>query len=334
MVMGMVLILTPMATAVTIETVPVGNPGNAGEWSGESYGGHGPDRICGAVSYEFNMGTYEVTAGQYCEFLNAVAVTDTYGLYNTNMNYDLNPSMWGCNIKRSGTPGNYQYSVSSDWANRPVNYVSWGDAARFVNWLHNGQPTGAQDLTTTEEGSYCLNGAMTDEELIAVIRKGNATWVIPTEDEWYKAAYHKNDGVTSNYFDYPTGSDAVPGNGSIPDNGNNATFWDPIRGRTIGAPYYRTPSGEHENSDSPYGTFDQGGNVQEWTETILWAGNRGIKGGSFNAPVDRLLAARRGSVLPSGESDTSGFRVAEVPEPASLVILGFSGLGILLRRHK
>jgi formylglycine-generating enzyme required for sulfatase activity len=43
--------------------------------------------------------------------------------------------------------------VVADWADRPVNYVSWGDAARFANWLHNGQPSGAQDLTTTEEGA-------------------------------------------------------------------------------------------------------------------------------------------------------------------------------------
>ena len=41
------------------------------------------DRICGSVGYNYNIGKYEVTAGQYTEFLNAVARTDTYGLYNT-----------------------------------------------------------------------------------------------------------------------------------------------------------------------------------------------------------------------------------------------------------
>ena len=69
----------------SLETVPVGDVGNAGEWSGESYGGYGKNRICGSVSYEYNIGKYEVTAGQYTEFLNAVAKTDTYGLYNTSM---------------------------------------------------------------------------------------------------------------------------------------------------------------------------------------------------------------------------------------------------------
>lgn len=49
---------------VNIETLPVGNPGNAGEWSGADYGSYSPDRICGAVDYEYRIGKYEVTAGQ------------------------------------------------------------------------------------------------------------------------------------------------------------------------------------------------------------------------------------------------------------------------------
>ena len=126
------------AGAIIIDTVTVGNPGNAGELSGEGVGGWGPDRICGAVDYVYNIGKFEVTAGQYTEFLNAVAAADTYGLYSENM--------WGmsrgCKIQRQGTPGSYAYSVAGDWADRPVNYVSWGDAARFANWMHNGQPTG------------------------------------------------------------------------------------------------------------------------------------------------------------------------------------------------
>jgi hypothetical protein len=99
---------------------------------------------------------------------------------------------------------------------------------------------------------------MSDAELMAITREPDATWVIPSEDEWYKAAYHYNDGVTGNYFDYPTSSDTVPSNQLMnPDLGNNATFYD--GSYTIGSPYWRTEIGAHENSDSPYGTFDQGG---------------------------------------------------------------------------
>jgi len=168
-----VLMIGSAAQAVIIETVPVGNPGNAGELSGSGAGGGGPDRVVAAVGYEYNIGKYEVTAGQYTEFLNKVAATDTYGLYNTSIWSDS----LGCQIQRSGSSGSYTYSVVGDWANRPVNYVSWGDAARFANWLHNTQATGAQDASTTEDGAYFLNGATgvpganIDAALLAVSRE-------------------------------------------------------------------------------------------------------------------------------------------------------------------
>ena len=89
----------------SLETVPVGNPGNAGELSGASAGGYGDDAIVGAVAYEYNIGKYEVTAGQYTEFLNAVATADPYGLYDD--------WMWssprGCKIERAGSSGSYTY---------------------------------------------------------------------------------------------------------------------------------------------------------------------------------------------------------------------------------
>ena len=93
-------LLAGTAGALTMETVPVGNPGNAGELSGAGAGGYGPDRICGAVGYTYQIAKYEVTPGQYTEFLNAVAKTDTYGLYNADM-ADTSDIQRGCNIRRS-----------------------------------------------------------------------------------------------------------------------------------------------------------------------------------------------------------------------------------------
>ena len=106
-------LLTAPALPVGIETVQVGNPGNAGELSGNGAGGYGPDRICGAVDYVYNIGKFEVTAGQYTEFLNAVAATDTYGLYQEQMDLGLHPDDMGCNIERSGSPGGYTYTVDA-----------------------------------------------------------------------------------------------------------------------------------------------------------------------------------------------------------------------------
>ena len=316
------LLTGPIAYATDIQTVIIGNPGNAGELSGVGVsGGYGPDRVCGAVNYVYAIGKFETTAAQYTDFLNAVARTDTYGLFNQSMFSDS----YGCHIQRSGTAGNYTYSVAADWADRPVNYVNWGDAARFTNWLHNGQPTGAQDLTTTEDGSYYLNGARTMNELLSVTREPDATWVIPSEDEWYKAAYHCNDGATGNYHRYPTGSDDVPNNGNPEgDTGNSANYYD--GDHTIGAPYWRTDAGYFSLSGSPYATFDQGGNVWEWNEAVLTGSQgtvRGLRGGSYiDIPNDFLNAACRFDYgRPTHDSMDSGFRVALVPEPGSLLLL-------------
>ncbi len=136
--------------------------------------------------------------------------------------------------------------------------------------------------------------------------------------------------MTGNYYDSPTSSDSVPGcvlnNGllswaGIPfaeggtDPGNYATYDGDGGIDGIGSPYYRTVVGEWENSASPYGTFDQGGNVEEWNEAILGGLFRGIRGGRYSFNLTSLHAARRpyGGTLPSDESSGMGFRVVEVP---------------------
>ena len=305
LVLSLCATATPVSATVVVETVTVGNPGNADDTHYAGYGG---------VGYVYRIGKYEITAAQYTDFLNAVAATDTYDLYHEGMwSYPT-----GCKIERTGSPGSYIYSVAGDRANRPVNVISWGDAARFCNWLHNGQLTGPQGPGTTEDGSYFLNGASTDAGLLSVARQPDATWVIPQQDEWYKAAYHKNDGVTGNYFDYETSSDIRPSNDLItPDPGNNANFWDHVAADyTIGGPYWRTEVGEFENSGSPYGTFDQAGNVYEWIEDKVRDDARGWRGGEYGSSGSLGAASSAfyvGGLSPTTERPGVGFRVAEVP---------------------
>jgi streptogramin lyase len=232
---------------------------------------------------------------------------------------DIYPLL-GCKIQRSGSSGSYTYSVASDWANRPVNFVNWGDAARFCNWLTNSQPTGSQNLSTTEDGSYYLNGAISDTELLSVTRKANARYVIPSEDEWYKAAYYKGGGINAGYWDYPTGTDSVPSNDlTNPDPGNNANFRTDSDDWTIGNPYYRTEVGAFENSESPYGTFDQGGNVWEWNEAVLYDLYRGLRGAAFgDIGGIGCHAGIRYKYFPTLEDSSVGFRVASVTEPVCI----------------
>ncbi len=320
---------------ITLNSVRVGNSGNPGDTRYPS----GEVSSFGGVSYEYEFGVYEVTAKQYKVFLEAVAETDPYGLYNAEMN--VNSNAFGCNIVRTGSSGSYQYSVSSAWENRPVNFVSWADAVRLANWMHNGQgsgdtETGSYDLTGTHP-YYNPDGSVNDEPgLIAalqeIMRKPYATWVIPSEDEWYKAAYHANDGVTGNYYDYPTTTngalryvhDGAVQPPDIPfveggiDPGNSATYdgvFEPgYENDGIGSPYYRSIVGEWENSSSPYGTYDQGGNVWEWNEAVINGSKRGLRGGSLASQVLCLHAMYRNYSDPTYECELTGFRVAKVPD--------------------
>lgn len=288
------------AHAADVSMVTVREPGNVAD---TRYGSPG----FGAVGYLYKIGKYDITTSQYCDFLNAVARTDTHELYSPFMANTSDPNVAGCNIQRIGQSGTYTYFIGNGlqadkdlWGNRPVNYVSWGDAARFCNWLTNGRPTSVpQNLSSTEDGSYFLNGARTDVELAAVTRRGNAQYVIPTEDEWYKAAYYS----TSGYWEYPTRSNSAPSNVLDSEGTNNANYNTSSR----------TDVGKLLKSFSFYDTFDQGGNVWQWNEALLPNGQRGIRGGAYTSiNVINLSASYRNSWMPSSESKDVGFRIAEL----------------------
>jgi formylglycine-generating enzyme required for sulfatase activity len=322
-----------IAHAITIDLVPVGDPGNAADTRVMNDGTSG----YGSVPCTYAIGKYEITAAQYTPFLNAVAKwEDTYGLYNSSM-----PGT--CGIQQSPTPGNYTYSVASDWANRPVNYVSFWDAARFANWLHNGQPglvtPVPQDQNSTEDGAYTLNG-YTGSDGRTIGKNDRARFWIPSENEWYKAAYYKGGGTSAGYWAFPTRSDTLPSNIlSNPDPGNNANFYDDVgtgNGTyTIGGPYWRTEVGAFTNSKSAYNTFDQGGNVWEWNDTVVEQGPgwscRGIRGGDFADGWVNMHAYYRSNAGLEGGSST-GFRVAGVPEPGGIALLICGALAALLWR--
>jgi formylglycine-generating enzyme required for sulfatase activity len=275
------------AQAVSIEWVTVGAPGNAADTTD---GG-----AVGAVDYVYRISRYETTNAQYAEFLNAVAKTDTYYLYDTGM------GTWG-GITRSGSSGSYTYSTIAGRESWPMSMVSWYQSLRFANWLHNGQPSGAQDGTTTEDGAYDMSLGT------SVVRQPGAEVFLTSDDEWHKAAYY--DARSMSYFEYPAGSDtpitcAAPG-----PTANTANCKDVVGDRT--------DVGSYTGSASPYGTFDQGGNVGEWTEGIKdYLAERIVRGGSFDSNSVYWLSAssRASSGNPGFGMSNRGFRVASIPEP-------------------
>jgi sulfatase modifying factor 1 len=319
--------MSPVQATITIDTVTVGNPGNVADSTGY-----------GAVGYTYDIGTYEVSLLQYATFLNAVAAADTYNLYNPSMATNLNIA----GISQSGSSGSYTYSVIGD-GNRPVTYVSWFDAARFTNWLGNGQPSGLGEVAgSTETGAYTLNGAISG----IITKNAGATWYIPSEDEWYKAAYYDQslNGGTGGYWLYPTQSNSAPGNmvGSSPNQANyyNGVFSVTQSGTHSSSQNYLTPGGAYTASASAYGTFDQGGNVYEWNDAVISSSFRGLRGGAWNFNASSLQSSSRSFGDPSSDNHPDvGFRVAEiaaVPEPTG-VLAGILSVAAMVfwrrRRH-
>ena len=279
------------AAAVTIDWTAVGGAGNAADDTG-----------FGAVASSYQISKYEITNAQYAEFLNAVASTDTNGLYNANMG---NLSSGG--ITQLGVPGFFTYTLAPGREDMPVNYVSFYDALRFANWLDNVQPTGAQNASTTEDGAYTFSDATT-----VGARNATATIVLTSEDEWYKAAYY--DAVTTSYFDYPAGSNTQTTCATQTATPNSANCLNVVGDLTN--------VGSYTGSASPNGSFDQGGNVWEWTEALIVDGGfRVQRGGAYSFVPGDLAASIERLGTPTDEVDFVGFRVAMVPEPGTGLLL-------------
>jgi len=262
-----------VAQAALPETVPVGNKGNAADTTG-----------FGAVAYDYKIGKYEVTNAQYCEFLNAVAKTDTPDLYDPRM--DGGPEDWG-GIARSGDSGSYAYTVREGMGKKPVGYVTFESCCRYANWLTNGHGKG-----DTEKGCYTLesDGTVKVPDHAALAAGKTVTWAMTSENEWYKAAfYDPNKAGGAGYWQYPAKSDTAPAanlNSNAPSEG-----------------------GAHKDSVSPYGTYDQGGNAWEYNDAQS-DGKVGLRGGSYyiNDNDGYMLASARWDVL-SAKWPHYGFRV-------------------------
>jgi formylglycine-generating enzyme required for sulfatase activity len=301
----------------SLQFVTVGNPGNVADTNGY-----------GSVPYVYQMGEYDVTAAQYCVFLNAVATTgDPYGLYYSRMaavGGAGNGGTSGCGIIQNGAAGNYTYTVAAAYANFPVNYITWGDAARFCNWLQNGQRSGPEGNGTTEMGAYTLSGDTSN--LNSETRNPGATYFIPSENEWYKAAYYVGGGTNAGYWSYPTSSNTAPVN-TLPDTGNHANFYDDLgtgNGGYTDPTNLLTPVGSFDLSPGPYGAYDMGGDVWQWNETDNEGSFRGLRGGSYFVDSDVMESSFRNSALPTAEHAVFGFRVAAssvaVPEPGGIAL--------------
>ena len=308
-----VLTASSGAGAVNIDWITISDAGNVADDTGY-----------GSVASSYRISRHEVTVGQYAEFLNAKASSDPYALFSTLMD-----TYQG--ITRQGTSGSYSYDVEVGRENRAMGHVSFANALRLANWMNNGQGS-----ASTEAGAYDISlGTMTSG---ALQREAGATIFLPSEDEWYKAAYY--DSLSSSYFEYPTFSDS-PGSCSSPTSAPNSANCNSAAGANT-----LTDVGSYSNSQSPYGTFDQGGNVWEWNESFLSGDSGGLRGGgngsnqATGAWGDMRASYRGGDAggpVPGGLDIAYGFRLgAVIPEPSTglLVSLGLIGLSAVNRRRR
>ena len=267
-----------------------------------------PGGCFGSVAEPYRISKFGVTNAQYAEFLNAVAETDPNELYDRCMDFRINFCSFGSTggIARGGSAGSFTYTTLAGRENWPVQNVSFYDSLRFANWLHNGQPAGDQDDSTTEDGAYTITAEGIADN--SITRNAGATIFVPSEDEWYKAAYYDTEAMI--YYDYPAGSDTQTGCSDSTSDPNRANCGSTIR--------LLTDVGSYTGSASPNGTFDQGGNLWEWNEAVIidnsFGSLRGLRGGAWFRSSRELAASSRLAGGPNRSSGGVGFRVASVSE--------------------
>lgn len=289
--------------AFTIDFVTIGDPGNAND-SGTTGLYSSP---YGGVGYAFRMGTYEISEDM---------------------------------IAKANTLGGLLITKDTRGVNKAATRVSWNMAARFVNWLNvslgyapaynfavqpgDGGYTGNENLVlwTVSDAGYDAGN---------LYRNSNARYVLPSENEWYKAAYYSGSGTL--YYDYATGSDVIPTAVASGTGSGSAVY---------GQSFATGPADTTQAGGlSHYGTMGQDGNAYERLESAFTAPNdspseiRAIRGGYWEGSEFVLRASFRPSGdAPSVSDYAVGLRVASVPEPAASMLMFSASLLALARRRR
>ncbi|MGA0092919.1 MAG: SUMF1/EgtB/PvdO family nonheme iron enzyme [Chthoniobacterales bacterium] len=272
-----------------INFVNIGNTSNAADTTGY-----------GAVPYEYRVGTYEITQ-------DAITKATASGMANV-------------------TAGAWSGS-------QPAANISWYEAAAFVNWLNTSTgKTAAYDLSWDgSEWSMTLwsSGDAWQAGGENLYRNKDAYYFLPSENEWYKAAYYNPGG--SNYFLYPTASSSIPTEVASGTSAGTAVYAQPLEQGPAEV--------DIAGGLSTYGTMGQGGNVWEWNESAFDGTNssssesRARRGGNWGSGDDVLRSSERNNRDPANEGDFLGFRVASVPEPSTAVLVLMAGGAWLLRKR-
>ena len=209
------------ANEFTIDFTTIGNAGNTA------------DGTYGAVGYTYRIGTYEVSRGMIEKYNAigggpAITMADLSG-YSSGNNPDI-----------------------------PATGILWTSAAHFVNWLNTSKGYSAAYYFSESGSFFPWSESDSGYNSSNPYRNDNAYYFLPSENEWYKAAYYdpslNND--QGGYWDYATGSDSAPTAVASGTNSDTAVY---AQG------FYSGPSSiTNAGGLSPYGTMAQNGNAWEW----------------------------------------------------------------------
>jgi formylglycine-generating enzyme required for sulfatase activity len=285
------------ANQFNMEFVKIGNPGNAADTTGK------PDPA-GEVGYEYAIGKFEVSEGMITKFNASQSLTITQ---------------------------------SNRGVNKPATFVSWNEAARFVNWLNTEKGFApAYKFTTTgvnDNIALWTSGDTLDYNASNQFRSARAKYFLPSMDEWYKAAfYNPSQGV---YYDYANGKDTAPTAVASGTADDTAVY--------LQTQLHGPADVDQAGGLSPYGVMGLGGNAREWQESSFDLANssvsssRGSRGGSWLFAPGNLSSRNLPNNDPSFEFYLIGFRVAmvqPVPEPSMMVIGMVFGLGGLAAKRR
>jgi formylglycine-generating enzyme len=269
------------ANQINITFVDIGNPGNAADDTG-----------FGAVAYPYRISTFEISEAMIAAY--------------------------------NAAGGGPLITPDNRGPDKPATFVSWNQAARFVNWLNtsHGRPPAYKFTSNGANDNIALwvSGDGSAYNPSNRFRNPNAIYFLPSENEWYKAAYYDTNanGGSGRYWDYATGSDTAPASVA----GGTAPGTAVYNRSSIDQPADITNAG----GLSPYGTMAQAGNVWEWVESAFDGNNNWEKDGRAGRDgywfqlADLLKSSYRAPNSPDVKTGIQGFRVASVEREKALVI--------------
>jgi sulfatase modifying factor 1 len=277
-------LITPAFAVVNIDYLSVGNTGN--HWDTTGYN---------AISYAYNINKYVLTNPQHGEFLNAKGASDHGTMSHSGMT--------SSGMTQTGNLGNFSYKVNSSLANNPVANFSWDNGEHFTQSMMNSQ--GSSDM----ESDACTLTRTT-----AIMTKNIVAQVyLPSEYEWYKAAYDTR--KDSAYSLYPNGQSRI-------------AYWDAAVNSSES-----TNVGRYYRDANSYAAFSQGGVVAEWNEAVIFAQSLGVRGGNWFDDYN-VRSANSCGFLTKFESDGIGFSVTSVPVSTAIVLMVLASGTMLIRRRR